>query len=87
MIKSLIKKRSVRVNGIMTSVSLEEAFYGGLKEIALAQDKDIGEVVAAIDDARRDEASPNNLSSAIRLAVLDHYRALAHERAGRGGST
>lgn len=80
MIKSLIKKRSVRVNGVMTSISLEEAFYVGLKEIAAAQDKDISEVVAAIDDARLDEESPNNLSSAIRLAVLDHYRTLAHEK-------
>jgi predicted DNA-binding ribbon-helix-helix protein len=51
-------------------VSLEDAFWKGLKEIADARNMTLSDIVASIDSQRRH----GNLSSAIRLFVLDHYR-------------
>ncbi len=70
--KSPVIKRSIVVAGHKTSVSLEEAFWKGLKEIATGRDLTLSDLVASIDTDRRH----GNLSSAIRLFVLDHYRAL-----------
>ena len=68
--KSRVVKRSIVIAGHKTSVSLEDAFWRGLKEIAGRRDKTLSDLVAAIDAERR----LGNLSSAIRLYVLDHYR-------------
>lgn len=68
--KSPVVKRSIVIAGHKTSVSLEDAFWTGLKEIAAARDVTLSDMVAAIDSDRRH----GNLSSAIRLFVLDHYR-------------
>ena len=68
--KSPVIKRSIVIAGHKTSVSLEDAFWKGLKDIAGARDMTLSELVAAIDSERRH----GNLSSAIRLFVLDHYR-------------
>jgi predicted DNA-binding ribbon-helix-helix protein len=68
--KSLVAKRSVVVADHKTSVSLEEAFWNGLKEIARGRNIALSELVEAIDSQRRH----GNLSSAIRLFVLDFYR-------------
>jgi predicted DNA-binding ribbon-helix-helix protein len=68
--KSPVVKRSIVIAGHKTSVSLEDAFWTGLKEIAAARDITLSDMVAAIDSDRRH----GNLSSAIRLFVLDHYR-------------
>ena len=70
--KSPVVKRSIVIAGHKTSVSLEDAFWKGLKEIATERDLTLSEMVASIDTDRRH----GNLSSAIRLFVLDHYRAL-----------
>jgi len=69
--KSPVVKRSIVIAGHKTSVSLEDAFWKGLKEIADSHELPLSEQVAAIDTDRRH----GNLSSAIRLFVLDHYRA------------
>jgi predicted DNA-binding ribbon-helix-helix protein len=68
--KSPVIKRSIVIAGHKTSVSLEDAFWRGLKDIAGTRDLTLSELVAAIDSERRH----GNLSSAIRLFVLDHYR-------------
>ena len=68
--KSPVVKRSIVIAGHKTSVSLEDAFWKGLKEIANGRDQTLSELVASIDTDRRQ----GNLSSAIRLFVLDHYR-------------
>lgn len=68
--KSLMIKRSVVVNGHKTSVSLEEAFWSALKEIAGGRNMAISQLVTEIDVNRQQ----CNVSSAIRLFVLDHYR-------------
>jgi predicted DNA-binding ribbon-helix-helix protein len=75
--KSPVVKRSIVIAGHKTSVSLEDAFWKGLKEIATSRDMTLSDLVAAIDTDRRH----GNLSSAIRLFVLNHYRAqIAEDR-------
>ena len=71
--KSPVVKRSIVITGHKTSVSLEDAFWGGLKDIAASRNMTLSELVASIDADRRQ----GNLSSAIRLFVLEHYRAQA----------
>jgi predicted DNA-binding ribbon-helix-helix protein len=68
--KSPVVKRSIVIAGHKTSVSLEDAFWKGLKDIAGNRDVTLSDLVAAIDLERRH----GNLSSAIRLYVLNHYR-------------
>jgi predicted DNA-binding ribbon-helix-helix protein len=69
--KSPVIKRSIVIAGHKTSVSLEDAFWTALREIAIGRNETLSGVVAGIDSAR----PHGNLSSAIRLFVLDHYRA------------
>jgi predicted DNA-binding ribbon-helix-helix protein len=71
--KSPVVKRSIVIAGHKTSVSLEDAFWIGLKEIAHGRDMTLSDLVASIDTGR----SEGNLSSAIRLFVLDYYREAA----------
>ena len=73
--KSPVVKRSIVIAGHKTSVSLEDAFWKGLKEIAIARDLTLSELVASIDTGRHH----GNLSSAIRLFVLDHFRVQSDE--------
>ena len=68
--KSPVIKRSIVSAGHKTSVSLEDAFWTGLKDIADARNMTLSELVSSIDTDRQH----GNLSSAIRLFVLDHYR-------------
>ena len=78
--KSLVVKRSIVVAGHKTSVTLEDAFWNGLKEIASGRNITLSDLVTAVDSERRQ----GNLSSAIRLFVLDFYRdQLAHIKNGR----
>jgi len=83
--KSPVVKRSIVITGHKTSVSLEDAFWTGLKDIATSRNMTLSELVASIEGDRRQ----GNLSSAIRLFVLDHYRgsAEAREAAGASGGT
>jgi len=67
---SPVVKRSVVVGGHKTSVSLEEAFWLGMKEISGERGVTLSELVGWIDGGRQH----GNLSSAIRLFVLDHYK-------------
>ena len=69
--QSAVLKRSIVIDGQKTSVSLEDAFWNGLKEIAVERRMPLQQLVSAIDAQRQH----GNLSSAIRLFVLDFYRA------------
>jgi predicted DNA-binding ribbon-helix-helix protein len=75
LMKSPVIKRSIVIAGHKTSVSLEDAFWQGLKDIAGSRDLTLSELVATIDTDRRH----GNLSSGIRLFVLDHYRSLVED--------
>ena len=68
--KSPVVKRSIVIAGHKTSVSLEDAFWSGLKDIAALRTTTLSDLVASIDQGRH----AGNLSSAIRLFVLDYYR-------------
>jgi predicted DNA-binding ribbon-helix-helix protein len=70
LMKSSIVKRSVVIDGHKTSVTLEDPFWRGLKEIAHDQGTTMSKMVAEIDKTRE----RGNLSSAIRLFVLDRVR-------------
>lgn len=74
--KSPVVKRSIVIAGHKTSVSLEDPFWQGLREIALSRNMTLSDVVASIDTDRHE----GNLSSAIRLFVLDYYRTLSAEQ-------
>ena len=69
--KSPVIKRSIVIAGHKTSVSLEDAFWKGLKDIAVSRHTTLSDLVAGIDSER----PHGNLSSAIRLFVLSHYQA------------
>jgi predicted DNA-binding ribbon-helix-helix protein len=68
--KGAPKKRSIAIGGHKTSISLEDAFWSDLKEIAHNQHTTLSELVSQIDETRQQ----GNLSSAIRLFVLEHIR-------------
>jgi predicted DNA-binding ribbon-helix-helix protein len=68
---SPVIKRSIVIAGHKTSVSLEDAFWQGLKDIATERRTTLSDLVAWIDSRRRQ----GNLSSAIRLFVLDRFQA------------
>lgn len=70
---SPVVKRSIVVAGHKTSVSLEDAFWRALKDIASARGMTLSALVATIDTDRRQR----NLSSAIRLFIFEHYCALS----------
>jgi predicted DNA-binding ribbon-helix-helix protein len=82
--KSPVVKRSIVIGGHKTSVSLEDDFWEALKEIAARRKATLSDIVATIDASR----TQGNLSSAIRLFVLDHFRSGARVdvTAGTAGS-
>jgi predicted DNA-binding ribbon-helix-helix protein len=75
--KSAIIKRSVVINGHKTSVSLEQPFWNIVREIARTEQKTVSALLRQIDEARRHA----NLSSAVRIFVLEHVRAQLAARA------
>jgi predicted DNA-binding ribbon-helix-helix protein len=68
--KSQVVKRSIILSGHKTSVSLEDAFWKGLKDIASKRRQTLSEVVVSIDEKR----TFGNLSSAVRMFVLKNYQ-------------
>jgi predicted DNA-binding ribbon-helix-helix protein len=81
--KSPVVKRSIVIAGHKTSVSLEDAFWKGLKEIAAERNLTLSDLVASIDSDRQH----GNLSSAIRLFVLDHYRSQINDAVASPAAT
>lgn len=65
-----IRKRSVTIAGHPTSVSLEEPFWEALADMARQRGEPVARLIAEIDAGRQE----GGLSSAIRVAVLAHYR-------------
>ena len=68
--KSPVIKRSVVIDGHKTSISLEDAFWSSLKAIAQAEGSTVAQTVTTIDKTREQA----NLSSGVRLFVLDYVR-------------
>ncbi len=70
------RKRSLSIAGHRTSISLEDAFWEALKEIAATENRPVSALVVDVD-SRRGEL---NLSSALRLHALAYYQRRAAER-------
>ena len=68
--ESLVVKHSIDIAGRKTSISLEDVFWNSLREIAHRRKETLSQLVASIDANRK----AANLSSAIRVFVLDFYR-------------
>ena len=71
--RALRKKHSIVIAGRKTSVSLEDLFWNGLREIAERRKLTVPALVHAIDQDRQHA----NLSSAVRMFVLRHYQEMA----------
>lgn len=71
--KSSIVKRSVVLDHHKTSISLEDEFWNGVRAIADRKNMKLSELLEQIDSER----SQSNLSSAIRVFVLNETRAQA----------
>jgi predicted DNA-binding ribbon-helix-helix protein len=80
--KSSVVKHSIQLQRHKTSVSLEDPFWNDLKKIAIDQRVTLSELVTTIDESR----GQGNLSSAIRLFVLNHVRN-QKRMDGRGGGS
>jgi predicted DNA-binding ribbon-helix-helix protein len=72
--RSLIVHRSVVIGGNKRGVSLEDAFWNAVKEIATSKGVSTSDLISMIEKER---FRYGNLSSAIRLFVLDYYRGMA----------
>jgi len=75
-----VKKRSVSISGHRTSISLEEEFWDLLNAIAREQDRPLARLIAEVDRNRIKAAEPANLSSALRVYVLNHVLATRGEK-------
>jgi predicted DNA-binding ribbon-helix-helix protein len=67
--QSVVKKRSVALGGRKTSISLENEFWDALNLIARTRNTSISSLLKPIATER-----PQNLSSAVRVFILDYYR-------------
>ena len=65
-----LTKRSLTVAGHRTSISLEDAFWSALRDIATSRGVAVAALVAEVDRVR----GPSNLSSALRIFVLACFR-------------
>jgi predicted DNA-binding ribbon-helix-helix protein len=72
-VNSAVRKRSVVVAGHRTSISLEEEFWTALRAVAARRGLSINALVAGIDVGRQ-PGQPGNLSSALRVFILECYR-------------
>jgi predicted DNA-binding ribbon-helix-helix protein len=68
-VESVVKKRSVMVGRRKTSISLEDEFWDALNEIVKTRNTSISSLLESIVTGRS-----QNLSSAVRVFILDYYR-------------
>ena len=75
-VQSVVKKRSVMVGRRKTSISLENEFWDALNEIVSARNTSMSRLLESIaaERAQGEAQSLTNLSSAVRIFVLDYYR-------------
>jgi len=66
---------SIRCRSRCTNLSLEPAFWDALKAVARARGLSLNRLIEEIDRARADDGTSGNLSSAVRVFVLDEARA------------
>lgn len=67
-----MKKRSIKLSGQSTSITLEDGFWQALKVIALQEETSVAALIHRIDQQRSIEET-SNLSSLIRLYILNYF--------------
>ena len=67
---SSVKKRSIVIGRHKTSISLEDSFWSSLRQIASERVTTVSQLIGMINAER----NGYNLSSAIRVFILNHYR-------------
>ena len=67
-----LRKHSVKIAGHATSITLEDIFWQQLDRMADEQGMTINQLLADIDNGRMAEKKPVNLSSAIRVTILQY---------------
>jgi predicted DNA-binding ribbon-helix-helix protein len=77
-------KRSMMIAGHATSISLEPIFWEALKEAADAEGVPLSALVARIDAARIEAATPANLASAIRVWLFGRIKSSPPRSGGEG---
>lgn len=75
-------KRSFSIAGHKTSISLEQEFWQALKDVAYVQRRPLAQIIREIDAARGD----TNLSSAVRVWLLAHFRCQQQAPSAGGGA-
>jgi len=65
-----VEKRSLSIAGHRTSIALEPEFWAAIDLMAAAADQPVAALIRTIDEQR----ATDNLSSAVRLAVLKYYQ-------------
>jgi predicted DNA-binding ribbon-helix-helix protein len=75
-VQSVIKRRSVVVDGRKTSISLEDEFWDALNLIARKRNTSLSRLLGSIatEYPQKTEQSFTNFSSAVRVFLLDYYR-------------
>jgi predicted DNA-binding ribbon-helix-helix protein len=69
MTDTTLEKHSVTISGHPTSITLEPAFWQALREIATASDCSVNTLISRVD-----ESCAGNLSSALRVYILEYYK-------------
>ncbi len=69
MVQGIVQKRSVRVSGHHTSITLEEPFWVALRGIADERELSLNQLISEIDAQRE-----GNLSSALRVYILRYFQ-------------
>jgi predicted DNA-binding ribbon-helix-helix protein len=77
--KSPVRKRSAKIGRHQTSISVEDEFWEGLKQIARERELPLNTLITDIHKKRQHA----NLSSVIRLFVLEHYMTLAKQKTAK----
>ena len=70
------RKHSVLIAGHRTSLSIEHAFWEKLKAIAARRRISLNKLIEEIDRNRSAESKSANLSSTIRVFILEHLTGL-----------
>ena len=76
----MLVKRSLRLSGHATSLALEPEFWDAVQAVAASRGQTTDQLIADIDGQRRGPSS--NLSSAVRVYLLRHYRTRADQSGG-----
>lgn len=65
-------KKSLKLHGHKTSVSLEEEFWFALQKISCAQNKPVSKIIEDIDDQRTID-DKSSLTSKVRIYVIKYF--------------